>query len=54
MEIIRSEIYIVLWKRWTAGENSLKVSNPTKENRVSVTALHHDICEIQVGTDLMC
>lgn len=29
-EVIPSEICIVLWKRWTAGENSLKVSNPTK------------------------
>lgn len=29
-EVIPTEICIVLWKRWTAGENSPKVSDPTK------------------------
>lgn len=53
IEVILSEIGIVLWKRWTAGESSPKVSNPTEGKYGAVVALHHDICEIQEGADLM-
>lgn len=46
MGVIHSEIYIVLWKKCTSGENNPKVSHSTKGKYRISNALHRDICKI--------